>query len=602
MSYTIDRATGDVVIKGFEEGIADSPYSGIADMRNVNLISIPGEASVNFSTTAISPTVSNGTVTSANSGTEYLTYTGAQLLENYMAILFTASTVGGVSINTTYWVANVGGAGAGTFQLYSDYGQTSLVNVTSNGTGTFRVAKVGTNLITTATGAPTYFAYSRADDKYFMQDGTGAIWSNLFTTSSGYWTYLGPSGTADTNSGRGLVYYEASNGNRWIFAFNNGSIDYFNIGTLAWTFGWKPSTGGTSQPSGYLKLNVGDHSAILAPDNKIYYCDGSWIGRFYQADPNTAFNPTNTATYVFDQTQVLPFTDIAQCLAPLGNNLLIGGRYNVVYPWDTFSPLPSYPILIAENNIVKLVTVNTNTFIFVGNRGRIYITNGSQAQLYKKIPDHISGTVEPYFTWGGACSNKNQLYFSALCTTNTGVSVSQYGGVWAIDLDSKALRLTNKLSYGTYAGYASAITPNLGTSPAGTGLYIGWYNGVTGGYGIDTTSSTLYANDQTTIDSDLIPIGTFLKPTTNGRVEFKLAVPMVSGDNLQLSYRQAFSDSFTNVGNVFIYNTNGAGTTYSGVVTDIPFQNSQWIQIRATLNASSSNPSYCRLTELRIGN
>ena len=44
-----EKGTNDIVISGFEQGIGDDPYTGISDIRNINLISIPKEASVNFS-------------------------------------------------------------------------------------------------------------------------------------------------------------------------------------------------------------------------------------------------------------------------------------------------------------------------------------------------------------------------------------------------------------------------------------------------------------------------------------------------------------------------------------------------------------------------
>jgi len=86
------------------------------------------------------------------------------------------------------------------------------------------------------------------------------------------------------------------------------------------------------------------------------------------------------------------------------------------------------------------------------------------------MPDHLSGTVEPYYTWGGAMSNKNQLYFSLFALNNDSSANTNYGGVWAIDLDSKygyggftsgILRMVNQLSYGTYAGYATGMIPKF---------------------------------------------------------------------------------------------------------------------------------------------
>lgn len=617
MAYSYDQNTGDIIINGWEEGIAASPYDGIADIRNANITSIPHEVSVGFSTSQISsPGVATGTVTSANVGTDYLTYTGAAGLENYMAIVFSVTTVTGISINTTYWIKNLNGAGAGTFQLTSDYAQISLVDVTGNGTGTFSVAVIGKNLITGATTAvPKFPLY--LSGVYFIYDTSGALWSNVKTTTSGYWTYTGPSGTSDTNSGQGIVGYTSSvNGNSWVFTFNSSSIDYFNLQSYTWVYGWKPSTGANSQTN-YLNTATGilsgGHKSILGPDNKVYYCDGDYIGRWYQANPTVAFDPTNTATYIFDQTSLLPLTDAAQSLAFLGNNLLIGGLNNIIYPWDTFSYTPSFPIFVPESNIVNLLNVSTNVFIFAGNRGRIYVTNISNVNLFKKIPDSISGTVEPYYTWGGVTSNKNQLYFSFSVTSNTSVQIPNYGGIWAIDLASPAysgytdspvsMRLLNQLSYGTYSGLATALIPNYSTVPAGTGLFAGWNSmGITPTYGIDISSSMPYTSGQTTIDSDLIPIGTVLKPNTDSSVEFKLAVPIVSGESVQIQYRQKFSDSFSPItGGIFNFaNIGTVWNGYSGIIQNVNFQQSQWLQIRAVLISTVSSPSYVRLTEIRI--
>jgi hypothetical protein len=609
MAYRIEKGSGDIVITGFENGIADSPYEGISDMRNINIISIPKEGSVNFSTEAIVPAKVSRTVLSADSATDVVTINSIVGIENYVAVTFTGGSLpGGIVAGDVYWVGDVSGS---TFKLYTDYNQTSVLDITSTGTGTVTVY--------TIVSSPKYFAYdpfgvpaSGIPAHNFLIDYQGKVWSDYYITPSGYWTYTGNK-INNYSGGNGLVYYKSSNNEGYVFAFSASSIDYFTISTGVWSYQWDVSAGSvgvwSATPTSILKsgvLSSPSHEALVAPDNKVYFCDANWIGRWYQSDSTTPFVPTTKSTYTFDQTAILPFTDTANCISVLGNTLLVGGSKNVVYPWDTFSDLPSYPIFVAENNIVKLVTVNTNTFIFAGNRGRIYVTNGSQAQLYKKVPDHISGTVEPYFAWGGATSNKNQLYFSMLVTTNAGATVSQYGGVWAIDLDTKAIRLSNKLSYGTYAGYATAITPNLSSNPGGAGLFIGWYDGVGvvggTGFGLDTTISDPYFSGEAIIDSDLIPIGTFLQPTNHGRVEFKLAVPLVSGESVQLKYRQSFSDSFTAVGPAIIFNTNGTGKTFSYSYQNVPFENSQWIQIEAVLTSTSVTPSFCRLTELRLGN
>ena len=604
MSYRVEKGTNDIVIQGFEQGIANDPYEGISDCRNINLISIPKEASVNFSTSQISQVPLTGTVTNASSNVATYTVSGG-LLDNNVAIQFSSQSGLGVTVGQTYYIGAISGGGGGTFQLYSDYAGTSLVTLTNGGTGVW--ATVNMTL-------PKYFAFDGV--YYWLVDSSGQVWSNKNTTpnTGNKWTFTGNKPNNSSN-GNGLIYYAG-----YIFVFSNQSIDYTPTGTVSWVYQWSPSTA-TVNNSGLWSAtptilsymnSVPIHQGIIAPDNKVYFCDGSYIDRFFQQAGQT-FAPQTATSYVWDQTKVLPLNDIAQCIAPLGNNLLIGGILNVVYPWDTFSQTALYPILLAEYNVQQLVTVNTNCFIFVGNRGRVWITNGSQAQLFVKIPDHLSGTVEPYYTWGGAFSNKNQIYFSALVTTNGGVANNNYGGVWAINLSSgltgidigNCLRLVNQLSYGTYAGYASAMISQFSGNPAGTGYFAGWYDGVSG-YGIDTTSSTPYTGRQAYIDSDLIPMGTFLRPVSNGRVEFKLAVPIVNGESIKLQYRQRFSDSFADLSSTVLFNystsTNGGGNGwngYSGGYQSVNFQNSQWVQIRAVLTSTGSSPSYVRLTELR---
>jgi hypothetical protein len=594
MSARFDNYDNSLVIEGWEQGIADSPYSGLSDIRNVNIISVPGETSVNFATAKVSsPVISQGTVVSADATADTITFTGASGLEQGMAVVFAGGSLpAGIVAGTVYWVGSVV---AGVCKLNTVYNllTPSYLNITSTGTGTFQVYTVGLGPGGSPNSPPKYFAYDADDLCYFMLDGLGQLWSNLFTTASGYWTYVGSSGSADSG-GTGLVYYRASDGTRWVFVFKNNTIDYFDLVSLTWTYGWKPLTGAIHQTN-YLRQTSGIHEAMVAPDSRVYYCDGQYIGRWYQTDPATAFVPTNLATYTFDETALLPTTDVAQCLAFLGTSLMVGGKNNVIYPWNRFDTNFSYPILLAESNIQKMVTVNTNTYCLVGNRGRIYITNGTNAQLYKKIPDHISGTMEPYFIWGGLISFKNQLYFSVKATTNAGVAIPQYGGVWAIDTDTKALRLTNKLSYGTYAGYAPALIANYLTTPAGTGLFIGW-DSDSFTYGIDNTVSTPYTSSSAVIDSDLIPIGTYNKPRDFTMIEYKLTRPMVSGESILIKTRLIFNTTDTG------YTTTLTDSTAGNFSNSAPinFKNAQWMQFQIVLNSTASSPSYVRLKHIRI--
>lgn len=599
MAY-IQQQDGTIIINGFEQGIADSPYAGISDMRNINIISVPQEASVGFSTANVSGTTITGTMTTSSASGD--TITTAALLDTRQCIRFATVTdaTKGIAIDTNYWVEAQGGT---EWKLYNSLHLSSVINITGDGLqGTFTTVNVS---FFNSTALSAGDGVVDNNNKYWIIDGTGKVWTTSYlTTNNNYWVYTGNSGGSGTWGNPSIGFYEASDGTGYIFAFRNNYIDYTPCLTasISWTYGWKT-----------LKTASGvanSHKTLTAPDNRFYYCDGNWIGRFYQTSSTTPFDPSNSATYTYDPVPLLPYTERAQCLTYLGTNLLVGGVKNIIYPWDRSSTVPEYQILIAENGIYNMITINTNAYILAGNRGRIYITNGSQAMLYKKVPDHISGTVEPYFTWGGLASTKNQIYFSVYATTNAGTALDDYGGVWAIDTDTKAMRLVNKLSYNSYSGFAPVILPQLPFqivgNPAGTGLYIGWNNGsaFTGtNWGIDETISTPYTGGESYIDSDLIPVGTVLKPTTNGSVEFKLSRPLVSGESVKVQYRQIFNESdtgFTDIqtsGGTTTFNTAGI---YSGVYQDVNFQNSQWIQFRVVLTSTASSPSYVRLTELRV--
>jgi hypothetical protein len=588
MSYQIEE-NGDIVINGWEKGISDDPYTGISDMRGVNIISIPGETSVNFATRQLSTViVTDGNVTSADTGTDTITFTGATGgLENGMAVYFTgASLPTGITANTIYWANNVT---ATTCTLDTTYAGGTTVNITADGTGTMVVVPMGT---------PKYYAYDSKNDKYWFVDSNGRVWSNKVLTFSNYFKFTGNTVDA-TSNGNGLLYFEATDGTGYIFVWRNSRIDYTPTATVGWVYGWDPIDATTGNTDAYLNTAAADnrpHHAIVGQGNTVYYTDNQYVGSWFQADPLIAFVPTTLSTYSFAKQAVgIELTDQANCLAILSNNIFIGGSRNAIYAWNRLSFGYQYRILLAETNVSWMEVVNTTVYIFVGNRGRIYVTNGVQAKLFKKVPDHLSGTVEPYFTWGGVGSVKNQLYFGVYATDNANNPINTYGGLWAIDMDTGAIRVTNQLSYGDYTGYASLIIPafvstTAPTNPQGAGLYVGWPGG------IDVTSRYPYGTYVSYIDSDLIPIGTFLQKRTLENVEFKLTNPMVSGEGVKVSYRLQFSDSYTQIGE----------TTTVGVLSDVylvNFENAQWVQFRIetkSVSAPGASPSYTRFKELRI--
>lgn len=576
----------DIVIDGWEDGVGASPYGtlsytsigetgGLGDMRNINIISVPKEAAVGFATTSQTLAALTGTVTSADSSADTITYAGA-IPDNGTAIVFSGGSLpSGISAGTTYWIFASNGT---TFKIAVLPGSSSPVNITSDGTGSY---------VSTDMGQPQHWAVD-ANSRYYLIDINGRVWYGTGTI----WVFTGNTTLANA-SGNGLGYYQAKDGTGYLFAYRNNKIDYMPTASLgSWTYAWQTlNQTAAGQNSSHFALN--------GQDNVQYFCDRAFIGSFFEKAGQT-FDPNNSATYTYTETALaLPTVEISTWLAELGTSLMVAGVRNLIYPWDRVSTSYSFPLFLPETSTSRMVTVNTTLFLFTGVRGRIYQTNGVQVQLYAKVPDFISGTIDPYFSWGAVGFNKNQIYFGVNVTSNDTTPNTNYGGLWAIDTDTKAMRLVNKLSYGTYAGFASLFIPVTTNGAAGSGFYCGWNSGAST-YGVDASSGTAYTNYEPSIDSDMIPVGTILKPKTPTQIEFKLTKPLVSGEGVKIYWRSDLSRDFT----ATTVNSGLIGeTTTAGVISDIyigNFQNAQWIQLRVNTKSTGSSPSYTRLREIRI--
>ncbi len=585
----------DLVWDSPEQGIADAPEQGTAFMRNINLVSIPGEACVNYATSAINvppATLSPGISCTMQAAGDTITWANSATLYTGVAITFGSST-GGVTAGTVYWISNVSGA---TFKVYTNINHDQLVDVTSDVSNTFTIITFGQPTYKTL----DYIGTATSPNNVFILDLNGrAWWVNL----SGNLVFLGNT-TLTSTHGNGICAYGA-----FLYVFRDANIDYMTIDSItnssapAWTYGWQSVT----SPSASANYS---HYAIAAQDNGMYFCNNQTVGSVLAKSGQTTVDPSNAATYTYNTSALLlPSVDRTTCLAELGTLLMVGAIQNKVYPWDRISTSYNYPIVLAENYTTRMVTTNSTTYIFAGNRGRIYQTNGSNVQLFKKIPDHIigffasSGGLDPYYSWLDATYWKNQIYFSFLTYKNDGTQITNIGGLWAVDISMPAvgqstpvaLRMTNTMAGGASL-YPYVIAPNIrSTTPAGAGLYLPWSSQTITSYGVDVTSSTPYISTSAIfgeIYTDLLPTGVNIGKKTFNQLEFKLAEQMVSGEMVRISVRQSYSDSWTVM-----------GTTTDAVLSDVypmPVQNGEWIEFYVELQSTSTTPSLVRLKQLRL--
>lgn len=615
MSYRIEGR--DIVIAGFEKGIADSPYAGIADMRNVNTGSMPGEAAVNFSTQAITlPPAVSALAFTAVITTNIFTVASTTGWFAGMAITLNTWSGTGPSTGVVYYVGNLT---ATTFQIFTNplfaVNSSSPVVVTGNGSGTltsYTMAKPldrcfdnGEFLTSNTSGVTSISSY--------IIDTKNQVWVILPPTASILnWTpnvaiFCGNIGSTITSYASSICVWQG-----YLFLFRNGATDLWQISNQAapasrWTYGWAGLTLSGSNP----------RKCLVGQDDTIYVCNASSVASIFQ-NVNKVFSPTDATTYTGNTTALaLPQGEIATCLTELGVYLLVGGIKTFVYPWDRTSTSYLYPIIVPERYVSNIVGTQTNAFIFAGNRGNIYITNSVNINLFKKIPDYISGVVSPYYLTGGSGSvsattangiirngdafyARDQLYFTVIAQTNDGTTLTSVTGIWAIDLETEALRMVNRMSYGSYGGTVPILMANMTTYVVGgDGLLAGWVDG-NGNIGIDATISTPYTNYETYIETDMIPIGTYINPFTPTQIEWKTATKLVSGESVRISYRKNLTDTYTLI-------TDASRPTGEmnvvGSLSDmiqVNFEKAQWIQLKVETKSTASSPSYVRLTEIRI--
>lgn len=609
MSYRIEKnyITGkpELVMAGFEKGIADSPYTGIADMRNMNIITSPGQASVEFQMSAMTvPPVYTGVSFTVAASDDTFTTASTAGFYNGMAI-FLATLSGGTGLNTGV-VYYVGSITSTTFKVYTDYTVSfSPVNITVDGSGTFTTFQFGNQR-----GKSTFSNYpdikhtvNNANGNVYVIDRSGYAWffvsdgsiissytpNNCVLFLGNYNPGGGTNSSADTasTSANGIVFWK-----NYLFLFWTAGIDYVKVGNLVgstpaaqWHYAWQSISPTIPVPS------------IAATDDVIYFGLGSDLGSILE-NANETFDPTDSTTYTFNATALsIPLNDQIVSLGQLGTNLLVGGILNYVYPWNRIATSFSYPLVVAESNIRSIVSTNSNAYIFAGNRGRIYITNGNNIGLWKKIPDYLSGVQNPYYTWMDTLYERNQIYFAFYAEDNTGTNLDNTAGIWAIDLDTGAFRMMSKFSYAGYTGNAVFVAPNFqGRLPEGESIFSAYTTTFLGStFGAEVSVSTPYQAGEPYVDFDIIPVGTFITPQTFSNIEFKLSKPLVSGEYVSLYQRSNLNDAFTLI-----------GTSNTAGLISYPFrvnwQGVQWLQIRAVTSSISSGGSGVPLLEVRARN
>lgn len=539
MAYHYDQNTGELIIDGFETGIAASPFKGMGDIKSGNITTLPGQISISYNRLLQSQ---SKTITNSLSGstTSTLSYSGGSQLLHGTWILIVSSTITNLTPTQYYYILSNSGGSPANITLALDYEGAVITNFGVTGSAQFSVVPMGQPIAWASDNSSSFPSFS-----YYILDANGRVWKNppgasSSTTGLGIWSLIDYTPVSGAGPLNGLFIYGA-----YVFVVSNG-LYYKGTGTVAhlghataWVK-WMP-TGVASYTQGVY------HYSLVNINSLVVICNGSQIDTF-SVVPGTApsgFDPTNAATYTYTPAAVLlPYLDEATVLAQIvvsgGTNIVIGGLMNALYFWQPGSSSAAFtPLYLAENFTQNLVTVNNLVYVFAGSKGNIYITNGSSITTAMTVPDYVANSTgsnqDPFYVWGGAMYLRGRIWFS--------VKAPNCGGIWSFTPTINyfpeqdvglALRLENQNSYGTYAGFATILIPSQASTDQqanGAQYYAGWDDGTAGAssnpYGIDF-SDTIPAVNGAIIETDAIPTGTFLRKDTFKKIEYKLATAPLS--------------------------------------------------------------------------
>jgi len=646
-----------LIIDGFERGVADSPYEGISNMRNVNIHYLKGSAYVNYKRQRINTAGGNTTFTASTSPSQ-LNYTGLTLNVGDAVTLTTTGTLPNpLATSTTYFVQ---ARTSSTFQLASTLGGSAIV-ITTTGTGTH-------TLTLTTMGNPMYFTQSTGENvRTYIQDDNGRIWQDTGTktgTSFPYFVLLNGNDITTGSQGKGIAYFKdylfafsgtliqiCGNGNNasgvtstnwrdvngagffastlsvdltvapvagatsgtldnswpgvtgtYQISFDNGNqvvAGSFTNGSTAVT--WFPAIN-SNITDDTISVSISptseEHMSIVATDDRLYFCNGYFVGAIFAPDGQVFnYNDENTMRVNY-AALTLPQTDTSIWLSELRQNLLVAGE-SFIYPWDRVSTSYNVPLPINEQPVKMLNILNT-VYITTGAKGDVYETNGYQLSLLRKIPDSFLGKIDPTWSFGGLMFHRNRLWFGAHGNDGNGNEIC---GIFSLDLNTGIFTCESENSYGYDASDADDATnilvdlnqkpPNNVSSYRPDRYYSAWSNNNIGG--VDYNDETPWENFEPVIETDLIPVGTNLNPTTFENCEYKLDRLLAANDQIRLSFRTNFTEAYMVIGT-----TNGSTNQVLSESFNSNINTAQWVQFKVEFACDDNNSSFIPLREIRL--
>lgn len=328
---------------------------------------------------------------------------------------------------------------------------------------------------------------------------------------------------------------------------------------------------------------------LVGQDDFLYSGNGNYVAKIeVTASGTVGVAPTLSS----NKTALdLPDGQYVSCLEEYGTKIVIGthgganysdrGNSTIarLYAWNRQlgtlgNPgLADLPIIFSENGVNAIKQHANKLYVSAGTQGNVYVTDATNYIKISTLPYTQSGVQY------GSTVYSNGIDISSKGTLLVGLSgdyssVSRAGiyeiDISAIDYPVTYMTTTSTTETTVKIGFINAVSYQT--------TNIGWSNGAT--YGVDTTDFVLRANYGGVVESPLIKVGGFNTKKTFQHIEWSLAEPLVSGQNIRISYRLNNKSSYTTIG-TWGFTTQGAVISFEDVagITD-----AEYVQIKVELD------------------
>lgn len=332
---------------------------------------------------------------------------------------------------------------------------------------------------------------------------------------------------------------------------------------------------------------------LVGQDDYLYSGNGNYVAKIEVTASGT---PAVAPTLSSNKTALdLPDGQYVSCLEEYGTKIAIGthggqtyydrGNSTIarLYFWNRQlgtlgNPgLADLPIIFSENGINAIKQHANKLYVSAGVQGNIYITDNTNYIKIATLPYTESGINY------NSTVMSNSMDISARGNLLIGLSGSYNSlsrpGIYEINVSDSNYPIQYLKNTSTNDGILNigfVNTKNYRT------INVGWSNIST--YGIDTTDFGMYESYGGVIESPMIKVGSYNKKKTFGHIEWCLANPLVSGQNIRISYRKNNKESYTVI-NTWGFSTLGGVISFEDVsgIADC-----EYIQLKIELDQAIS--------------